>query len=182
MIYIVNKENRDLFRGELAQMHQHRRVVFVDRLGWRLPVTEYGETDAYDRDDTLYMLLKAPAGGPVLASARLLPTEQPHLMSDLFADACAGPCPRGPTIWEASRFCPAPGLGPRARLHSLWEVLCGILETSLLFGIEQIVFTANTALLPLMVSCGWDAHVLGPTLADGSDQITALRVQVDSHG
>ncbi len=182
MIYIVTAENRNLFRQELLQMYLHRRTMFIDRLGWRLPPTDLGEIDAYDRQDTIYLIARAQPDGPVLASARLLPTDRPHLMSDLFAHACSSPPPHGRDVWEASRFCPAPELGRRARLRSLWEILCGILETCLLFGVGQIIFTANAALLPLALHCGWHASALGPTLPDRIDQVTALQVQVDSAG
>ena len=182
MIYIVTSENRDLFRQDLFQMHRHRRAVFVDRLRWQLPATGLGEIDAYDRRDTIYLIARARPDEPIQASARLLPTDRPHLMGDLFAHACSSPPPCGRSIWEASRFCPAPELSRRARLRSLGEILCGILETCLLFGTEQIVFTANSALLPLTLHCGWQASVLGPTLPDGDDQITAVQVQVHFDG
>jgi acyl-homoserine lactone synthase len=182
MVYIVNSENRDLFGADLALMHRHRRAVFIDRLGWHLPSTDRGEIDAYDREDTTYLMVRARPGGPLLASARLLPTDRPHLMGDLFAHTCSTPPPSGPIVWEASRFCPAPHLGPRARLHSLWEILCGIVEMSLLFGVEQVVFTANGALLPLALRCGWHARALGPTLPDREDEMTALAVRIHSDG
>lgn len=182
MIHLVTAQNRSLFRHDLQQMHQHRRAVFIERLRWPLPTSELGEIDAYDRQDSIYLLARTRPGAPIQASARLLPTDRPHLMGDLFAHACISPPPRGPNIWEASRFCPAPELNRRARLHNLGEILCGILETCLLFRIERIIFTANCALLPLALHCGWHASVLGPTLADRDDRITALQVWVDSEG
>lgn len=184
MIFIVNAENRGLFESDLAQMHRQRKAVFVDGIGWNLPVVGDMEIDTYDREDTTYLIAKAGSGGgPVLASVRLLPTVRPHLMADLFLDACRGVAPRGPGIWEASRFCVNRELkGRRARLALLWEIVCGVMETTLLFGVERITFVANAALLPLALNCGWSTTKLGPTLPDGDDQVTAVAAAITPDG
>lgn len=181
MIYIVNAENRPLFDADISAMHQHRKQTFVDRLGWSLPVVSDQEIDAYDRDDTTYLLAR-PAASPVLASARLLTTNGPHLMRDLFPHTCQGGAPCGVDVWEASRFCTAPTVGRRQRLTLLWQVFCGIMETALLHDVSRVIFTANTALLPLALECGWSATRLGPTLPDGTDSITAIGVDIESKG
>lgn len=182
MIFIVNAENRLFFEADLVQMHRQRKAVFVDTIGWNVPVLDDMEVDCYDREDTTYLLARSEQG-QLLASARLVPTLTSHLMSDLFAHACDGSPPRGPTIWEASRFCATPLIrGRRARLDLLWKIFCAIMETSLLFGIEQIIFTANAALLPLALNCGWHASMLGPTLPDGDDEVTAVRVLITLDG
>jgi N-acyl-L-homoserine lactone synthetase len=179
MIFVVNAENRRLFEADLAEMYRQRKQVFVDRIGWNLPVVTDMEMDRYDREDTLYLLAKDHAQGAVRASVRLLGTDGPHLMSDLFAQACGNGSPRGPTIWEVSRFCTAPSaLARRERLELLWEVTCGVIEVSLLYGVDQVIFAANRALLPLMLRCGWDARRLGPTLPDGNDEVTAVAAQI----
>lgn len=183
MIFVVNAENRSQFASELAEMHRQRKSVFVDRAGWKVPVVADQEIDAYDREDTLYLLGKAACVGPLLASVRLLPTMRPHLMGDLFATACRGDPPRGPTIWEVSRFCTTPELPDRGiRLALLWEIICGVLETALLCGIDQVIFAANRALLPLALSCGWEARVLGESLRDGDDEVTAVAAHVSTDG
>ncbi|HEY6645115.1 acyl-homoserine-lactone synthase [Povalibacter sp.] len=182
MIYIVNAQNRGLFHADLAAMHRHRKVTFVDRLGWRVPVIADEEIDAYDGDATLYLIARTNDVAPVLGSARLLPTSGPHLMSDLFASTCVDGPPRGRNVWEASRFCAMPTLRRRERLDVLWQVFCGIMETALLHDIEQVIFTANSALLPLALECGWQSRRLGPTLADGADTMTAIGVDIELTG
>ncbi len=182
MIYIIDAENRELFDADLSAMHRHRKTTFVDRLGWQIPVVADQERDAYDREDTLYLIARARTGGPLLASARLLPTAAPHLMSDLFAHTCRDRPPSGDLIWEASRFCTAPHLHRRERLDLLWQIFCGIMETALLHDVEQIIFTANTALLPLAMRAGWRARTLGPCFVDGRDTMTAVGVDVELSG
>ena len=183
MVFIANAENRCLFGPDLEEMHRQRKVVFVDRAGWPIPVLADRETDAYDRADTLYLLAKDRPDGGLLASVRLLATTAPHLMSDLFAAACRGTVPRGPTIWEVSRFCTAPVINGRVfRLQLLWEMICAVMETALVYGIDQVVFVANRALLPLAIGCGWDARVLGATLPDANDEMTAVIAAITPEG
>ncbi|AMN47862.1 hypothetical protein ACG33_12280 [Steroidobacter denitrificans] len=183
MIFIVNAENRRFLDSALMQMYRHRKAVFVDELGWNIPHAGGLEMDRYDREDTIYLVARHRGERRIQASARLLPTLGPHLMSDVFPHTLHGGIPRGERIWEASRFCPAPDLGGRRRrLALLWEVFCGLMETSLLFGIERIVFQAGTALLPLALRCGWDAAVLGPTLPCGNDRVTAVGVDITLQG
>ena len=182
MIFIANAENRWQFEDDLAEMHRQRKSVFVDRIGWKLPVVSDLEIDPYDRQDTVYLLSKDVANGSLLASVRLLSTSAPHLMSDLFAGTCDACVPGGPTVWEASRFCTTPKLKDRKeRLDLLWEIICGVMETSLLYGIDQIIFAANRPLLPLALACGWEARVLGPTLRDDDDDVTAVAAAVSPY-
>jgi acyl-homoserine lactone synthase len=182
MVFIVNAENRWKFAENLVRMHQQRKTVFVDELQWNIPLNEGLEVDQYDRDHTLYLLALNDSGTEVLASARLLPTIHPHLMSDVFPHLCSHPRPQGDDVWEASRFCASPELTARKRLQLLWQMLCAITETSLLYGVRQIIFTANAALLPLTLQCGWRANTLGPTEPDGTDRVTAVTAYMDTQG
>jgi acyl-homoserine lactone synthase len=154
--------------------------VFVDEAGWNVPVVGGLEIDRYDRPDTTYLIAKSASDSAlVLASARLLPTITPHLMAELFANACRGPAPRGPAVWEVSRFCVSCEAGSRrARLALLWEMVCAVIETALIFCVEQVIFVASAALLPLVLNCGWHAARLGPTLPDGDDEMTAVAAAI----
>jgi len=184
MILIINAENRALFEAELEEMHRQRKAVFVDRYGWNIPVIGEREVDSYDDAGTTYLIAKAAANSDeVLASTRLLSTERPHMMKDLFLAACGGAAPSGPSVWEVSRFCVNPIVTQRYKRHELlWEMVCGVMETALLYGVEKVTFVANAALLPLTMDCGWNAARLGPTLPDGDDQITAVVASITTDG
>jgi N-acyl-L-homoserine lactone synthetase len=184
MILIINAENRSLFETELIEMHRQRKAVFVDGYGWSVPVKGDMEVDGYDGDGTTYLIAKSgSSGADVIASARLLPTVRAHLMADLFVAACGGNVPSGPSIWEVSRFCVSPRIeSRRKRVELLWTMACGVMETALLYGVEQVTFVANAALLPLAMQCGWSAVRLGPTLPDGDDEITAVAASITPEG
>lgn len=184
MILIVDAHHRALFERDLLEMHCQRKAAFVDAAGWNLPVFGDLEIDRYDRPDTIYLLAKPDAHSTeLLASVRLLPTVGAHLMVDLFLHACRSPPPRGPAVWEVSRFCVSPRVkSRRVRVQLLWEMVCGVIETGLLFGVEQVSFVANAALLPLTLECGWHTQRLGPTLPDGDDELTAVVAAIDPQG
>lgn len=183
MIFVVNAENHRLFQADLVQMCRQRKAVFVDRSGWEIPVIGDLEMDAYDRGDTLYLLSKDRPDGQLLASVRLLTTTGPHLMCQLFDAASRKRMPRGATVWEASRFCTAPGVRGRGRRHALlWEIICGVMETGLLYGIDQVIFTASRALQPLALHCGWQVRMVARGLRDPDDEVTALAATITTAG
>lgn len=182
MIFVVNADNRRLFETDLIDMHRQRKIVFVDGLGWKIPVVADLEIDRYDGEDTMYLIGKATPRGELLASVRLLPTVRAHLMNDLFPGASRSVFPRGRAIWEISRFCTAPCLHRRARVQLLGEVVCGVMETALLFGVDQVLFAANSALLPLALHCGWQARTLSPTVRDEDDEVTAVAASITPEG
>jgi len=183
MVFLVNAENRHMFTHDLLEMHRQRRQVFVDALGWPLPLAGEVESDQYDDDGVIYLLVKDDMHGRLRASVRLLRTDRPHLLLDVFSGLCDGAVPRGPNVWEISRFCPSPTLvSRRARLALLWQIICGCLETALRLGIERLTLVANRALRPLALNCGWDAVSLGATRPDRHDEVTAIAVAVTQAG
>jgi acyl-homoserine lactone synthase len=184
MILVVDAANRGHFAADLAAMYRQRKSVFVDRVGWNIPVVADQEVDSYDLlEDTVYLLAKDEPDGPVLASTRLLTTTGPHLMRDLYSVSYRAGLPCGPTVWEVSRYCTAPGIAGRGkRLSLLWEIICGTIETSLEHGINRVIFAANRALLPLALECGWEARAVGPTMSDGHDEVTAVVAAVTPEG
>ena len=184
MIFVVDAGNRRHFPADLAAMHSQRKAVFVDRAGWRVPVVADLEIDRYDLlEDTVYLLAKEESCGPLRASTRLLTTTGPHLMQDLYSTDRRAAFPSGPTVWEVSRFCTAPGIGGRGkRLGLLWEIICGVMELGLARGIDEVIFAANRALLPLALGCGWEARAIASTMADGNDEVTAVAALLTQQG
>ncbi len=184
MIFVVDAAHRQHFAADLAEMHRQRKAVFVDRAGWEIPVAADQEIDQYDlRKDTLYLLAKHERTGTVRASARLLTTTGPHLICDLLGAADRATIPRGSTVWEVSRFCTAPGIHARDRRHGLlWEMVCGVLETGLFYGIDEVIFAASRALLPLALNCGWEARTLTRGLSDQNDDVTLVAAAITAAG
>lgn len=182
MIHIVTAENRALFRHALMEMHHQRKAVFIDELGWRLNADSGIEIDAYDAADVIYLIEADAPRASITGSARLLPTDRPHLLGEVFADLCDEAPPQGPNVWEATRFCPAPGLSRTARHRLLQRIIGAIMETALLFGVERVTFVASAALAPLAVKAGWNVQPLGPARRKGRESVRAYVAEIDFIG
>src|SRR3546814_5965559 len=78
----------------LRAMFRARKEVFIDLLKWDLPVlADEFEVDQFDRQAEYLILLEQ--GVKHRASTRLLRTDQPHLLGNLYPHLCAGPVPTG---------------------------------------------------------------------------------------
>lgn len=139
------------------------------------------DLDDYCCGETMYLLSKAQPEGRMLASARLLPTTGPRLMNYPFAASYGEPLSRGPTVWEVSSSFASSKLR-EMQLGLLWEVICGVMEAALLYGIQEVIFSTDRALLPLALNCGWDARALDPILRSEMNEVTAVAVEVTAAG
>jgi len=85
-------------------MLRYRHETFIQKLGWEIPgASQELESDEFDRDDTVYILL-ANAHRQVRGCARLLPTTAPYLLQRHFSSLCNNTLPVNRTTWELSRF------------------------------------------------------------------------------
>ncbi len=183
MIYIVSAENRRRFFNLLTEMHRQRKAVFIDRLRWPLEESAGLEIDCYDSADALYLIEAQADTDAVTASARLLPTTRPHLLSEHFLDLCEEPPPAGANVWEATRFCPAPDTpSGLPRRQALGRMVAGIMETAFLFGVDQVTYVADAALAPMALALGWDARSLGPGRGRGRHKVQAFAARIDGSG
>jgi len=106
MIIFVEQHQYNSQANLLSQMHVTRRKVFVDALGWDIPVTDGKEVDSYDQLGPAYVMLTDPERRTVYASLRLMPTTGPTLLHDVFGDTIPdGGMLSAPGIWECTRFC-----------------------------------------------------------------------------
>ena len=183
MIHIINAENRRQFFHALTEMHRQRKQVFIDQMGWRLNDVAGVEIDSYDADDVVYLIEAENFRASVTGSARLLPTDRPHLLGEVFACLCDETPPTGPNVWEATRFCPAPDMPTgEARRALLYRMIGAIIETGLLFGIERVTFVASSALAPLADQAGWNVRALGAAKKIGRERLRAFVADIDSEG
>ena len=98
----------------MRAMFAARKEVFIDLLGWDLPVlADRFEVDQFDTPDAEYLILLGP-DHVHRASARLLRTEREHILGHLYPHLCTGivPTGRGPAS-SGDRG------GSCARLHML---------------------------------------------------------------
>ncbi len=183
MLYLINRANRHLFADKLDAMFRARKEIFVDECGWAIPSDPQGrEIDPFDTDNTLYLLCCTDEG-ELVGGTRMMPTTTPHMMSDVFGFLCDTKSPRGPMVWEGSRYfiCKKFRKTPAVPMAHR-EMLCGMMETCLVYGIEQFLFVINGFHASGLIALGWDMTPLGtPKEVDGSP-IMAFVVNVRPEG
>jgi acyl homoserine lactone synthase len=101
---VISGAPSNLPDGLYPKLANYRYQVFVERLGWQLPVHDGAETDQFDGPQAIYVIAEEP-DGEICGCARLLPTSGPYPLTAMFPELLNGtPPPCDPTIWELSRF------------------------------------------------------------------------------
>ena len=182
MLYLIDKRNRAAFASQIEEMYRIRHRVYVDGRGWRAIARPDGrEKDQFDTEDATYLLGLAPDGS-VLSGVRLLPTQGPHLMRDVFAHiVTCGRVPSDARVFEMTRYFVREGLQGPERRRAVNEVLCGILEFSLERDLHHVSIVTDTFFVPRFLDGGWKLHPLGlPTPYDeGSCVAIMLEMSAD---
>jgi len=162
----------------MCAMFEARKRVFIDLLGWDLPVLagKY-ELDQFDDAHARYLIL-ADADQNHLASARLLPTTRPHILGDLYAGLCDTPPPTGAGIWEITRFCLDRGLRAPERRRWRDALIVALARYALEHRITTYTGVAEQAWLIQVLQFGWRAESLGPPRAVDGMTLGALRIDI----
>lgn len=164
----------------MRAMFAARKRVFVDMLQWDLPVLEGKyEIDQFDTAGAEYLILLGDEGEH-RASARLLPTTGPHLLGDLYPWLCDEAVPRGPAIWEISRFCVDPGQTPSERRGARDELVTTLADYALCYDISDYTGVAEWSWFEKIARFGWSCAPLGSAADDGASKLVALRIRIDA--
>lgn len=163
----------------LRAMFAARKRVFIDLLKWDLSVLggEY-ELDQFDTPDAFYLIL-LDDDGRHRASARLLPTEKPHLLGDLYAHLCTGVVPRGPAICEISRFCLDRDQDATSRLAARNQLVTALARHAVREGITGYTAIAEEGWYKQISAFGWRCEALGEPVYEGGARLTALHISID---
>lgn len=179
-VELVLPEQRLDFAAPLMQMHQDRKRVFVDTLGWKLAsACSWLEVDDFDDHRAVYLLVRSDITGDHEGSVRLLPTDGPHMLSALFSDLCSQAVPTGDDCWEISRLVTRPaGVAGTSvlKVHRLLSI--ALVEFALLNAITRYSLVTEAQRVPALLSVGWQVTPLGlPTSWLGQD-LQALQINV----
>lgn len=164
--------------GTLRAMFEDRKSVFVDLLKWDVPVlADRFEVDGFDDEHALYVIV-ADVDGDHLGSARLLPTDRPHILRDLFAGLCAGPPPQGSDVFEITRFCLSRRQDAASRLRTRNQLVSALAWHALETGIRTYTGVAEMAWLQQVLAFGWACRPLGPPVPHGSGLLAGLAIEI----
>jgi acyl-homoserine lactone synthase len=178
MVTIADEVSDPLCLPALREMFEARKRVFVDLLKWDVPVLhERYEVDQFDDEHAIYLIVAGVDGGHA-ASARLLGTTRPHILDSLFPDLCASPSPRGPNIFEITRFCLDPNQGSQSRLESRNRLVSGLVRYALDHGIGTYTGVAEMGWLQQILAFGWRCAPLGLPRTICGKMLGALRIEI----
>jgi N-acyl-L-homoserine lactone synthetase len=163
----------------MRAMFVARKDVFIDLLGWDLPVLDGKyELDQFDGPDADYIILSDP-DGTHRASARLLPTDRDHLLSACFPMLCPQAIPSGPTVREVTRFCLDRHQRAPERRSARNQLVTALVEHALAQGITDYTGVAEPVWFEQVMSFGWDCRPLGSPMLVGDQSLVGLHIVID---
>jgi len=178
MVYVVNRFNRHTHSTLVRAMHAERKRVFVDMLHWDLSHEDNLEYDEFDTDDAQYLILQDQESGDHLASLRLLRTDRPHLLGEVFPSLCEEGVPSGFDIREITRFCLSSRLNAQDRLQARNILVRGMIEYGLMAGFSAYTAVCEMSFLSQVLAVGWDIDPLGmPQVIEGR-MVGAFRIEL----
>jgi acyl-homoserine lactone synthase len=170
MLHFIHAGNRSepRYANMLEQSYRIRHDIFVKWRGWKaLDRPDGRELDQFDTQAAKYLMWTD--GDEVVGGARFVPTNQPHLQSEVFpAIATLAPPPRSADIWEGTRlFASRTGKSKANRRDVSQDVLCAMFEMGLKFRLKAITVICDTFFLPRLLEDGVKATPLSlPTPYD----------------
>jgi N-acyl-L-homoserine lactone synthetase len=179
MVDIVTAENKREFEKQLHSMFEDRKRVFVDLLRWDIPITDGRfEIDQFDDDDAVYLVLSDSAGGH-MGSLRLLRTDHPHILGNLFPFLCEQGAPTDSQIMEITRLCLCPRLPAFDRLLVRNKLISAMVDYTRATDVKALTGVVTTRFLAQILKMGWRCEPLGlPQMVDGAT-IGAFRIDID---
>jgi acyl-homoserine lactone synthase len=176
---VVTWANRKRYRLLLERYFRIRHDIYVRRRQWRAVARPINiEMDAFDTEHAIY-LLAINTVGKIVGGTRLVPTLQPHLLSEVFPGLARDGPPRSADIFEWTRFFIVPALRSRGRSSPVaGMVLCGVLEAALKLGIRQISVVCESFWPKRLRALGWSIVELGDVLPHEDGDILALLIDV----
>jgi len=179
MIHIITASNRHLYHAQLAEMHQLRRVHFVEECGWKaLKVIDGGEYDQFDDDRTVYILALGPRA-EVLAGMRARPTDDKCMLTEIFPELIGPDQPplAGPDVWEIGRgfTTPAARAITKASGRSFTiGMLAAAMEWLQDSGVERLIGIAELHTFALCRSWGWNIRMTGLPFETPEGPVTGI--------
>jgi acyl homoserine lactone synthase len=162
---------------------QYRHKIFIERLGWQLPVENGMERDQFDRPDTLYVIARN-ANGAICGCARLLPTTRPYLLGDIFPNLLAGmPVPCDDETWELSRFAvasiDAESTSQTEAARNTRALLAAAIKSAAEHGARRLITVSPLGIERLLNRMGVHAHRAGPPVLVDGKPVFACWIEID---
>jgi N-acyl-L-homoserine lactone synthetase len=164
----------------LQAMFEARKRVFVDLLKWDIPVLDGRyEVDQFDTSDAEYLILTDQRAAH-RASARLLRTDRPHILGQLYSCLCDGAVPCSPNMREITRFCIEPTLPRAERRVARNQLVTTLVDHAVCNGIQSYTAVASPGWYRQIAEFGWKCEALGSFQKVGSNTLVAMKIDIDA--
>ncbi|MEX0404376.1 acyl-homoserine-lactone synthase [Aquibium sp. LZ166] len=156
------------------EVHRLRYQIFVEEMGWDdLRRSDQMEIDQFDHEEAVHHLCMR--NGRVAGYQRMLPTTRPHLLTDVLQDLCEGTSPKGPNIYELTRYAVAPAFrdGRRGVSTVGTELIAGFVEWGLHNKVDQVIIEFEPMWVLRALQLSFLARPLGYQRTYGRQQVVA---------
>ncbi len=177
----VSGRLRDLPVPYRQRLGRYRYDVFVRQLGWKLQSLPEFEFDQFDHSDARYVLAEGDDGA-INGCARLLPTTQPYLLSEVFPELLDGQgAPCRSDIWELSRFAAVDIRVPGNKGRQLSgdfaiDLLKSVMGYAKSFGVSQLVSVTPVSVARLLIRGGIRFEMIAPPQVRDNFTLAACRM------
>lgn len=166
---MVTTANEHHYRLELDEFFRARHKVYAEELAWVPPSPDGLEIDPFDTAHAAYLIVTDELG--VVAGSRLVPTDKPHLLSEVFPASCdLLPMPRDPRVVEWTRGFVVPGRREGAGLALKAQCCAAIMEHCLANNYTQVGGIQDAKWLAIRKRMGWAVHVHGQPIDIGGEK------------
>lgn len=182
---VISGVSGELSRELFSKVSNYRHKVFIEMLGWELQTQQGIELDQFDRPDTVYVVSQNDDGG-VNGCARLLPTDRPYLLGEVFPQLLNGQTPPSSAdIWELSRFAAvdfsnqmSPTQGQFSSEVAV-ELLRRTIDCAVENGAKGLIAVTTVGVERLMRCAGFRSHRAGPPMIINGHPIVACWIEID---
>lgn len=177
MLMVISGSDISRHATLMDRVFRFRHSIFVEEKGW----TDLRQPDGLERDrfdDAHAVHHVCLRGDEIVGYQRLLPTTRPHLLSDVLSDLCRRQPPRGPRVFEWTRFCVAAGsreMRPRADGPFL-ELAQGVVEWGMAHRVDTVTVAIDWRLMMIAMQLRFFVRPLGFPKRIGRDEVVALRM------
>lgn len=165
----------------LASMFEDRKRLFVDLLGWDVPVLagRY-EVDHFDNSAGIYIVASDEARRHA-GSKRLIPTTRPHILDTLFPSLVKGGIPTGAGVFEITRLCLPARFSAAERLSIRNRLITAMVDHALERGIHTLTGVVSASFREQVLAMGWRAAPLGPARVVDGASLGAFAIEIDAN-
>lgn len=182
---VVSGKTGALSDGLMSKVANYRYQVFIETLGWELETRNREELDQFDRPDTVYVVAQDD-DGRVNGCARLLPTDRPYLLGEVFPQLLQGlPIPCTPDVWELSRFAAVDfdkqSMSALQQFSSpnAIQLLKESIACAKAHGAKRLITVSPIGIERLLRRAGFHAHRAGPPMVIDGHPIFACWIEVE---